>query len=79
MQPDRLWGSGKGKKAKRKADAASEYAASRYVCALKEVMEQAVKGELDAEAYPSVLPMPTRCAVVGVDFPPYAIVSSVWM
>lgn len=55
----RLWG-GKGKKAKRKADAASEYAASRYVCALKDLVDQAAQGELSADAYPSVLPMPTR-------------------
>lgn len=59
-----LWGS-KAKKPKRKVETASEYAASRYVCALKEVMDQAVKGELSAEAYPSVLPMPTRCVVDG--------------
>lgn len=61
----RLWG-GKSKKPKRKVDAASEYAASRYVCALKELMDQAVQGELSAEAYPSVLPMPTRCVCVFV-------------
>ena len=56
----RLWGS-KSKKPKRRVEAASEYAASRYVCALKELVDQAVQGELSTEAYPSVLPMPTRC------------------
>jgi syntaxin-binding protein 1 len=54
-----LWG-GKAKKNKRRADQDSEYAASRYVCALKDLIDQNVQGELSIEAYPSVLPMPSR-------------------
>lgn len=55
----RLWGS-KAKKPKRRVETSSEYAASRYVCGLKDLVDQAVQGELSAEAYPSVLPMPAR-------------------
>lgn len=39
---------------------ASEYAASRYVGLLKDLIDQTAQGELSTEAYPSVLPMPTR-------------------
>lgn len=54
----RFWSSKKkGRKARTEA---SEYTDSRYVCSLKEVMEQLVEGELSVDAYPSVLPMPTR-------------------
>jgi hypothetical protein len=56
----RFWSSKKkGRKARTEA---SEYTDSRYVCSLKEVMEQLVEGELSVDAYPSVLPMPTRSA-----------------
>lgn len=55
----RLWGSN-AKKPKRRVETCSEYAASRYVCGLKDLVDQAVQGELSAEAYPSVLPMPAR-------------------
>lgn len=55
----KLWG-GKAKKNKRRNDATSEYAASRYVCVLKDLIDQTVQGELSTDAYPSVLPMPSR-------------------
>lgn len=54
-----LWGS-KSTKAKRRTDQASEYSASRYVCPLKDLIEQTVQGELSTEAYPSILPMPSQ-------------------
>lgn len=54
-----LWGNN-AKKNKRRNNAASEYAASRYVCVLKDLIDQTVQGELSTDAYPSVLPMPSR-------------------
>ncbi|GAB5030940.1 sec1-like family protein [Nannochloropsis oceanica] len=53
-----MWG-GQAKKNKRRAYQDSEYAASRYVCALKDLIDQIVQGELSTEVYPSVLPMPS--------------------
>ncbi|KAL3827218.1 hypothetical protein ACHAXA_006773 [Cyclostephanos tholiformis] len=36
----------------------SEYSSSRYVCLLKSIMENAAKGSLSVDDFPSVLPLP---------------------
>jgi len=58
-----FWGGSSKKKETRKlgrTDDTAVYAASRYVCSLKDTIEQLVEDKLPVEKYPSVLPMPAK-------------------
>jgi len=43
----------------------SEYSSSRYVCLLKNIMEDVTSGNLSVEEYPSVMPLPDDDAMPG--------------
>ena len=47
------------------SESESEYSSSRYVCLLKSIIEDATKGSLSIEEYPSVMPLPDAEAMLG--------------
>lgn len=55
-----FWGKKKEVKKVGRMDEQAVYAASRYVCGLKDLIEQLVEDKLSVEKYPSVMPMPTK-------------------